>query len=62
MDEWQFYIDKGGKYRWRRWSANNKIVAASHQGYAYNRDCLSNAERCGYVEGQSLLYGEKCND
>lgn len=33
------YIDAAGKWRWRLWSANNKIIADSGQGYTSLADC-----------------------
>ncbi len=47
-DNWTFYRDSSGKYRWRRVSTNQNVVGASTQGYVNKKDCVSNAIRNGY--------------
>ena len=49
-DQWKFYKDKKGEYRWRRTASNGEIVGSSHEGYKNRKDCIANAERAGYVE------------
>ena len=33
-DRFEFYLDNSGKWRWRRYSSNGRIVGSSSQGYA----------------------------
>lgn len=40
----EFYQDKRNKWRWRLGSDNNKIIAASTQGYVNRLDCVYNAK------------------
>lgn len=47
-DQWEFYKDTRGQWRWRRTSSNGRIVASSSQGYANKQYCVANARRCGY--------------
>ncbi len=47
-DEWEFYKDKKGEFRWRRRASNGNIVGASTEGYTGRSSCTSNAERHGY--------------
>lgn len=39
----EHYQDRRGKWRWRLVSENNRIVAASTQGYVNHTDCVDNA-------------------
>jgi len=49
-DTWEFYKDAKGEWRWRRTSANGKIVGASTEGYKNKIDCIENAKRHGFSE------------
>lgn len=53
-DQWQFYKDKAGLWRWRRLSANRRIVGASTEGYADGMDCKANAIRNGYNPDKNM--------
>ena len=37
----EVYPDVSGQWRWRLWSANNRIIATSGEGYINKSDCLS---------------------
>lgn len=57
-DKWDIYKDKRGEYRWRRRNGvNNKIVAASTEGYKARSDCKDNAERHG-MDGNPRKFGK----
>jgi len=45
---WEFYTDRAGKWRWRVFARNGRIVGASSQGYVWRIDCVANARRHGY--------------
>ena len=46
MDEnWEFYQDRHQQWRWRRKTANGRIVGNSSKGYQHRSDCEANAER-----------------
>jgi uncharacterized protein YegP (UPF0339 family) len=47
-DNWEFYKDNRGEWRWRRIAPNGKIVGSSSEGYHNKTDCISNAKRHGY--------------
>ncbi len=49
-DKWEFYIDAGNKWRWRRTAPNGNIVGAATQGYVNKIDCEANARRNGWVD------------
>lgn len=51
-DNWQFYRDSSGLWRWRRSASNGKIVGASHQGYPKRSAAVENALRHGYLPTQ----------
>lgn len=34
------------EWRWRRFSANGRIVGCSSEGYLNRKDCIANAKRC----------------
>jgi len=42
MDKIEYYIDKGGKHRWRVQAANGKIVGASSQGFSSKQKAEEN--------------------
>ena len=46
-DTWKLYLDKAGKWRWRRTAISGQIVGASTEGYANRTDCIANARRNG---------------
>ncbi|MDR1817433.1 MAG: DUF1508 domain-containing protein [Puniceicoccales bacterium] len=54
-DAWEFYNDKSGGHRWRRVSINGRIVGASSEAYSSAADAETNAVRCGYKPGKSVL-------
>lgn len=39
-DRFEFYLDNSGKWRWRRYSSNGRIVGSSSQGYANKQGSL----------------------
>jgi len=43
----EYYRDKKGEWRWRRWSSNGRITGASSEGYSGRKDCEANATRDG---------------
>ena len=47
-DKWEFYKDHKLEWRWRRKSANIRIVGAATEGYKNKKDCMENARRNGY--------------
>ena len=47
-DRFEFYLDNSGKWRWRRYSSNGRIVGSSSQGYASKQGCIENAKRNAY--------------
>lgn len=47
-ERWEFFQDKQNKFRWRKRTANGKIVAASTQGYSRKADAVKNAVKHGY--------------
>lgn len=49
-DEWEFYRDRAGDWRWRRTATNRKIVGASSEGYRNRSDCEANARRHGWQD------------
>lgn len=49
MDQWQFYQDNYGDWRWQRKAPNGRIVGASTEGYRNRADCVANARRNGYT-------------
>jgi uncharacterized protein len=38
---YEVYQDASQQWRWRLWSVNNKIIAASGEGYHNRQDCLN---------------------
>ena len=56
-DNWEFYQDTQGKWRWRRTAPNGNIVGASTEGYANKADCEGNARRNGLDEDVSAQEG-----
>ena len=46
-DTWELYLDKAGKWRWRRTARSGQIVGASTEGYVNRTDCIANARRNG---------------
>lgn len=50
-EQWAFYQDNRGKWRWRRTAPNGEIIGASTQGYAQIRDCERNADLHGWGGG-----------
>ena len=44
-DKIHVYQDRRGEWRWRRTSANGKIVGASSEGYHDRRGATANAKR-----------------
>lgn len=47
-DEWEFYIDSDGEWRWQRNAPNGKIIAAATEGYKDRSDCEENARQNGW--------------
>jgi uncharacterized protein YegP (UPF0339 family) len=45
--KWEIYQDKGGKWRWRCFASNGKLVGSSSQGYKTKEDCAANAKSFG---------------
>lgn len=45
---WEFYKDKAEEWRWRKKAANNKIVAASSEGFSSKQVAVDNAKLNGY--------------
>ncbi len=54
-DKWVFYKDEKQEWRWRRHAPNNKEVGASTEGYGNKRDCVTNAERAGYISQAPII-------
>jgi uncharacterized protein YegP (UPF0339 family) len=50
-DQWTFYRDRSGDWRWRRKARNGRIVGASTEGYRKAADAIANARRNGW-EGE----------
>lgn len=48
-DEFLFYRDKAGKWRWSLTAANHRIVAASSQGFRTKWGAKRNARRSGFT-------------
>ena len=48
-DKWEFYTDRSGHWRWRRYAPNGVLVGASTEGYVNKADCIANARRHGYT-------------
>lgn len=38
----EFYVDAASEHRWRIWSANARIIAASSEGYKNKSDAREN--------------------
>jgi len=49
MDNWEFYTDASGDWRWRRIAPNGRIVGSASQGYSNKSDCEDNARRNGWL-------------
>ncbi|MDR3560705.1 MAG: DUF1508 domain-containing protein [Negativicutes bacterium] len=47
-DNWSFYQDSHGTWRWKRTTFVGKVVGYS-QGYQDKADCIANAKIVGYV-------------
>ena len=47
-DNWNFYKDARGDWRWRRTAPNGQVVGASTEGYSNRSDCEANARRNGW--------------
>jgi uncharacterized protein YegP (UPF0339 family) len=47
-DQWEFYEDKRGDWRWRRKSVNGNIIGAASEGYKARKDGEADAERQGW--------------
>ncbi len=47
-DNWEFYEDKAGEWRWRLKATNGNIIGAASEGYKAKNSCIANAERHGY--------------
>ncbi len=43
----EYYQDKKGEWRWRKFSSNGRIIGASSEGYNARGDCEKNARRDG---------------
>ena len=43
----EYYQDKKGEWRWRRYSSNGRITGAASEGYNARKDCEKNANRDG---------------
>ena len=43
----EYYQDKKGEWRWRRYASNGQITGASSEGYRDKSDCQKNANRDG---------------
>jgi uncharacterized protein YegP (UPF0339 family) len=48
-DQWGFYEDSHGKWRWRRVALHGRTVSYS-RGYQNKPDCMANARRFGYSD------------
>lgn len=44
-DSIEYYQDRRGDWRWRRLSADGKVIGASSEGYNNRADCEANAKR-----------------
>ena len=47
-DNWWFYEDSHGNWRWKRSTFIGKVIAYS-QGYQNKADCVANAKLSGYI-------------
>lgn len=43
----EYYQDRKGEWRWRRYASNGRITGASSEGYNKRSDCEKNATRDG---------------
>lgn len=57
-DTWETYKDKRGEFRWRRKSADGKIVGSACEGYPQKSACEANAQRHG-KDGNPKALGEQ---
>jgi len=48
-EEWEFYKDMKGKWRWKKLNKNGKVVKRSSINYINKLDCLNNARKNGYL-------------
>ena len=48
-DKWEFYQDKKGEWRWRRFAQNGRQVGRSSEGYKSRGDAEANAGRFGWA-------------
>jgi len=49
-DKFHFYRDARKEWRWTLKAPNGEVIGASTEGYKRKKDCVSNAERLGYVK------------
>ncbi len=47
-DKWDFYIDKRGTHRWRRYARNGRVVGSASRGFPTREEAMANARRQGY--------------
>lgn len=47
-DNWVFYRDRIGEWRWRHLAGDGEQLGASTEGYKNRADCVANAKRNGY--------------
>ena len=48
-DNWDFYKDLKGRWKWRKYGKNGKIIKESSDSYINKLDCLNNARKNGYL-------------
>ncbi|MDR3591257.1 MAG: DUF1508 domain-containing protein [Negativicutes bacterium] len=48
-DQWGFYEDSHGKWRWRRIVLRSRAVSYS-RGYPNKLECIANARRFGFTD------------
>lgn len=46
--KWEIYQDKRGRWRWRHYAVNGKLIGKTTQGYKEKADCLANSRGHGY--------------
>jgi len=58
-EKWEFYKDKKGEHRWKRFASNGEIIGAATEGYVRRIDCLRNAHRNGFEGGDGTGVRDK---
>ena len=54
-DHWEFYLEAGQLWCWRRTEASTHLVVKGDRCYAKRDDCVADAMRHGYLEYPALL-------